>query len=143
MVKNKPIRLVIDTNLWVSFIISKNLNQLEPLLFSNRLRILFSVELLKELEMTMLKPKLKKYFSETALEEMLDVFDPFIDFIDVKSSVKICRDPKDDFLLALAKDGKADYLLTGDDDLLDIGKIDKTIILKFRNFIEKAIFNKF
>jgi putative PIN family toxin of toxin-antitoxin system len=142
MLKNKPIRLVIDTNLWVSFIISKNLNQLELLLFSNRLRILFSVELLKELEMTMLKPKLKKYFSENALEEMLDVFDPFIDFIDVKSKIKICRDPKDDFLLASANDGKADYLLTGDDDLLEIGKIDKTIILKFRDFIEKAIIDK-
>ena len=84
-----------------------------------------------------MKPKLKKYFSENALEEMLDVFEPFIDFIKVKSKVRICRDPNDDFLLALAKDGKADYLLTGDNDLLEIKRIDQTIILKLKDFIDK------
>lgn len=68
---------------------------------------------------------------------MLDAFDPFIEFIEVKSTVFICRDPKDDFLLELAKDGKADYLLTGDKDLLIIGKMDKTVIIKINDFTEK------
>lgn len=31
----------------------------------------------------------------------------------------LCRDPKDNFLLSIAKDGNANYLLTGDNDLLD------------------------
>jgi len=137
MRKNNPIRVIIDTNLWISFIISKKLNRLEPLLFSNNIRILFSSELIDELEATIKKPKLKKYFSENDLDEMLDVFEPFIDFIKVKSKVKVCRDPKDDFLLALAKDGKADYLLTGDNDLLGIGRIEKTIILKLKDFMDK------
>ena len=122
MAKNKSLRLVIDTNLWISFIISKKLNLLEPILFAENTRILFSSELVEELQATITKPKLKKYFSENALEEMLTVFDPYIDFITVKSTVSICRDPNDNFLLALAKDGKANYLLTGDNDLLDIGK---------------------
>ncbi len=51
---------------------------------------------------------------------MLLAFEPFIDLIDVQSIVTTCRDTKDNFLLALAKDSKADYLLTGDNDLLDI-----------------------
>ena len=42
----------------------------------------------------------------------ISTFDPFIDLIEVESVVTICRDAKDNFLLALAKDGKADYLLT-------------------------------
>ena len=74
MRKNNPIRVIIDTNLWISFIISKKLNRLEPLLFSNNIRILFSSELIDELEATIKKPKLKKYFSENDLDEMLDVF---------------------------------------------------------------------
>lgn len=137
MAKNKSLRLVIDTNLWISFIISKKLNLLEPILFDENTRILFSSELVEELQATITKPKLKKYFSENALEEMLTVFDPYIDFITAKSTVSICRDPNDNFLLALAKDGKANYLLTGDSDLLDIGKYKKTIIIKISQFLEQ------
>jgi putative PIN family toxin of toxin-antitoxin system len=137
MAKNKSLRLVIDTNLWISFIISKKLNQLEPILLAENTRILFSSELVEELQATITKPKLKKYFSENALEEMLTVFDPYIDFITVKSTVSICRDPNDNFLLALAKDGKANYLLTGDNDLLDIGKYEKTTIIKITDFLEQ------
>jgi putative PIN family toxin of toxin-antitoxin system len=137
MAKNKSLRLVIDTNLWISFIISKKLNLLEPILLSKNTKILFSSELVEELQATITKPKLKKYFSENALEEMLTVFDPYIDFITVKSTVSICRDPNDNFLLALSKDGKANYLLTGDNDLLDIGKYKKTIIIKISEFLEQ------
>ncbi len=39
---------------------------------------------------------------------MLSIFEPFIDLVEVESIVTVCRDTKDDFLLALAKDGKAD-----------------------------------
>jgi uncharacterized protein len=137
MATNKSLRLVIDTNLWINFIISKKLNLLEPIVFAENTRILFCSELVEELQATITKPKLKKYFSENALEEMLTVFDPYIDFITVKSTVSICRDPNDNFLLALAKDGKANYLLTGDNDLLDIGKYEKTIIIKISEFLEQ------
>jgi putative PIN family toxin of toxin-antitoxin system len=68
---------------------------------------------------------------------MLAVFEPFIDFIKIKSKVAICRDPKADFLLALAKDGNADYLITGDKDLLVINKYKQTVILTFKEFEEK------
>lgn len=137
MTKNESLRLVIDTNLWISFIISKKFNQLEPILLTKNTRILFSRELVQELEATITKPKLQKYFSPNALDEMLDVFDSYIDFITVKSKVQVCRDPKDDFLLSLAKDGKANYLVTGDNDLLEIGKFGETEIIKITDFIKK------
>lgn len=137
MAKNKSLRLIIDTNLWISFIISNKLNLLEPLLFLENTRILFSGELIEELQATFTKPKLKKYFSENALQEMLAVFEPYIDFIVVESKVSICRDPNDNFLLALAKDGKANYLLTGDNDLLEIQQYEKTIIIKISEFLEQ------
>lgn len=136
MPKSDVLKLVIDTNLWISFIISKKLNQLEPILLNKNCKILFSSELISELQATITKPKLQKYFTENALEEMLNVFDEYIDFINVKSKVQLCRDPNDNFLLALAKDGKADFLITGDKDLLEIGTFQETSILKFSDFIE-------
>ncbi|HLO82764.1 MAG TPA: putative toxin-antitoxin system toxin component, PIN family [Chitinophagaceae bacterium] len=136
MPKNKRLNLVIDTNLWISFIISNKLNLLDPLLFTGNVRLIFSEELISEIQKTMAKPKLRKYFGPKALEEMLSAFEPFIDLITVESVVTVCRDAKDNFLLALAKDGKANYLLTGDLDLLDLQKFGKTKIITITNFIE-------
>ena len=138
MPKNKPLKLIIDTNLWVSFIISNKQNLLDSLLFSEEARLLFSKELITEIEQTITKPKLKKYFGTNALEEMLSTFEPFIDFIKVKSIVTVCRDTKDNFLLALAKDGQADYLLTGDKDLLELKKFGKTKIKTIVTFIDET-----
>lgn len=102
MSKNKPLKLIIDTNLWVSFVISRKLNLLDPLLFAGNARLLFSTELITEIQETITKPRLKKYFGTNALEEMLSAFESFIDLIEVESIVTICRDSKDNFLLALA-----------------------------------------
>lgn len=82
------------------------------------------------------KPKLRKYFTGDALTDMLESFDAFIDVVAVKSNGEICRDPKDNFLLVLAKDGKATYLLTGDKDLLEIQKFGSTKILTLTHFLD-------
>ena len=51
---------------------------------------------------------------------------------------QICRDPKDGFLFfALSKESKADYLITGDKDLLEIGIYSRTEILTLNKFKEK------
>lgn len=137
MPKNKRNKLIIDTNLWISFIISNKHNLLDPLLLSDQARLLFSYELIAEIQQTITKPKLKKYFTTNALEEMLLTFEPFIELVEVKSIVSICRDTKDNFLLALAQDGKADYLLTGDKDLLALKKFGKTKIETITTFMTR------
>ncbi len=137
MPKNKPLKLIIDTNLWISFIISKKLNLLDPFLISEKAKLLFSKELIAEIQQTVKKPKLRKYFKENAFEEMLSIFEPFIDLIEVECIITICRDVKDNFLLELAKDGKADYLLTGDKDLLELKKFGKTKIETVATFIDQ------
>ena len=138
MLKSKPLKLIIDTNLWVSFIISNKQSLLDQFLFTGDTRLLFSTELITEIRQTIIKPRLKKYFETNALEEMFSTFEPFIDLIEVVSIVTICRDPKDNFLLALAKDGKADYILTGDKDLLELKKFGRTKIKTITTFIDEA-----
>jgi predicted nucleic acid-binding protein len=58
--------------------------------------------------------------------------------VKIKNIEQICRDPKDDFLLALCKESRADYLVTGDKALLEIGKYAKTEILTLTRFKEKV-----
>jgi hypothetical protein len=135
MGRNKTLKVIIDTNLWVSFIILKKYNLLDNFLFSGKVRLLFSKELISEIQQTIVKPKLKAYFVDNALGKMLSAFEPFTDLIEVETRVKICRDSNDDFLLSLSKDGKADYLITGDNDLLDLKTFGKTKIVTIKDFI--------
>lgn len=52
----------------------------------------------------------------------------------VSSSPRICRDPNDDMIIACAVDAEADYIVTGDEDLLMLKKFKNIIILNPRNF---------
>ncbi len=135
MPKNKTFRLVVDTNLWISFLISNRQRQLDSLLISGKAQLLFSAELLDEINTTAGKSKLRKYFAANAVEEMLFNLEAYIDLVAVKSKINLCRDSKDNFLLALAKDGKADFLLTGDNDLLELHNFGKTKIVTLTNFL--------
>jgi hypothetical protein len=65
------------------------------------------------------------------------LFHKYGKLIKVVSSVADCRDQKDNFLLNLAIDSYADYLVTGDSDLLTINHIKKTKIVTWNDFIKK------
>jgi len=66
------------------------------------------------------RPKFRKYFSLPDLHELLTQIKERTEFIIVNTVTNICRDPKDNYLLSLAKHGKATHLTTGDKDILDI-----------------------
>jgi len=51
--------------------------------------------------------------------------------------VAVCRDPSDDYLLALALAGSADALVTRDEDLLTVKKHGKTEILHVAEFLKR------
>jgi uncharacterized protein len=65
---------------------------------------------------------------------LIIVFEIYGISVSIISDVQICRDDKDNFLLNLAVDGKADFLITGDKDLLVLEKINKTKIITIKNF---------
>jgi len=71
------------------------------------------------------------------LERLLLQIKNEAEFIEVTSDIRLCRDPKDDFLLSLAKDGKATHLITGDKDLLDIETFGATKIVTIADYLSK------
>jgi putative PIN family toxin of toxin-antitoxin system len=101
-------------------------------------KLLFSEELLGEVLEVIARPKLRRFFSADDVSELLGYFNLYGLFVNVVSEVDLCRDKKDNFLLALAKDGNADCLITGDKDLLAIGRFGKTSIRTLAEF-EKTI----
>ncbi len=132
----KKRRVIIDTNLWVSFLLSRNLTTLDGVLGSSKLTLLFSQELLDEFLEVIQRPKFSTLVSKTAISDLLNTLRSKAEFIEVKSEVSHCRDEKDNFLLSLAKDGSATHLITGDKDLLVIAKFEKTHIITLTEFLK-------
>ena len=108
MPRQKPSKIIIDTNIWISFLIGKELQD-----------------------------KLKKYFNQDKVSDLISLIDILADRVKIKKIDKICRDPKDDFILSLSKESRANYLITGDKDLLDIKVYGRTKIVTVKQFKEK------
>lgn len=132
------LRVILDTNLLISFLISKRFASLDLMVSANKVRLLFSIESMSEFIEVSQRPKLRKFFLDSDLALLLNLFEVYGELVDVISGVQVCRDEKDNFLLALAKDGKANYLITGDEDLLVIGKFGLTHIVTFREFMSRV-----
>jgi putative PIN family toxin of toxin-antitoxin system len=133
----KADRIVIDTNLWISMLISKDFSYIDKSLNSRRAILIFSQDLLDEFLEVVNRPKFLKYFSKNDINLTLKFIDKNAEFINVNSNVEICRDSKDNFLLSLAKDGDADFILTGDKDLLDLKEFNSTKTITIKEFSEK------
>lgn len=130
-------RIVIDTNLWISFLLTRDYSKIDSLFVDNNITLLFSLELIEEFIEVAERPKFRKYFSVTDLEDLLGKLRTKAEFISVLTVVDLCRDPKDNFLLALTHDGKATHLLTGDKDLLVLEKVGQTKIITISDYLSK------
>ena len=129
-------RVIIDTNLWISFLITNNLNILSEIFLFERFQIIFSDELFNELLDVARRPKFKKYFDEKSVKLLIENISEKLEFIEVASAITICRDLKDNFILALSIDGNADYIVTGDKDLLSLNGFKGKKIITINEFIK-------
>lgn len=129
------IDVVLDTNVLVSYLIGKSLGRLGPHLVSGQLKLMVCDELVAELIDVSSRPKLKKYLHSKAISDFVELLPYIATKIKIQSKNHICRDPKDNFLLDLASQSKANYLVTGDNDLLDLEQIDNCRIITPAEFI--------
>ena len=134
MQKDNNIRVVIDTNIWIGFLIGKTLSGLSEALMNAKIRILFSEELFDELVEVLQRPKFKKYFSQNDIMELISLIHLKTEHIEIRERFEDCRDPKDNFLLDLCVSGDADYLITGDDDLSALNPFRGVEIINYRDF---------
>lgn len=130
-------RVIIDTNLWISFLLTKDFTKLDKFFSDETIVMLFSQELLEEFIEVAKRPKFKKYFEDSDLEVLLQQIRLHAEFIKVNSNIKLSRDLKDDFLLSLAHDGKAKCIITGDKDLLILKRVGRTRILTISEFLSQ------
>jgi putative PIN family toxin of toxin-antitoxin system len=127
-------KIVIDSNIWVSFLIGKTLRHLVQYIRSGQVTIITCDEQLQELAKAFQKPKLQKYFQANQTSTFFSFLKAVSLIVPIMEIVPLCRDPKDDYLLALSIASKAHYLVTGDADLLEMQLISNTAIIKYADF---------
>lgn len=128
--KNK--KIIIDTNLWVSFFL-KDPIEIYNIVTENNLKVFACEQLRNELQEVMKRKKFKKYFSEADIENALIVFDALTHSVELKEIFTGFPDPKDDFLYALAKQTKVKILITGNRKLQSF-EVDFVKTISFTSF---------
>ena len=114
-------RVVIDTNVLISGLFSTTSTPaLAVEKAITKAQLVATSETLRELIETLLLPKFDRYVSRESRERLLERVASLVDIVEVLQQVRASRDSKDDKFLEAAVNGRANVLVTGDRDLLDL-----------------------
>lgn len=119
-------RAVLDTVVFVRALINPK-GRWRRLLFdfSDRYVIVLSPDIISEIASVVYRPALHKRFPQLAdppqLDRVLQLFEQ-AEVVEPAEAVSVCRDPNDDKFFACALAGRADYIVTEDKDILDVGE---------------------
>ncbi len=130
-------KIILDTNIIISalcFPFSKPRKVFD--LSRRKGEILVSIQTLNELETVLMRPKFDKYIDRDLRLAFLNEYSKNVTLIESTKEVTGCRDEKDNKYLSLAVSSEADYIISGDKDLLVLDPYQSTRIISPDQFIE-------
>ena len=114
-------RVVIDTNVLISGLLSASSTPAQAVDKAvTKAQLVATIETLRELISQLHSPKFDRYVRREHRDALLERVASLVEIIDVLQSIRASRDPKDDKFLEAAVNGRADVIVTGDKDLLDL-----------------------
>jgi putative PIN family toxin of toxin-antitoxin system len=131
-------RFVFDTNVLVSALLFEH-SKPAQVLFSvlDQGEILLSTDLVNEIHEVIYRKKFDRYISNERRDAFLTALVQTGVLIDITETIHVCRDPKDNMVLELAINGRADVIVSGDDDLLVLHPFRGISILAPENALPK------
>ena len=135
----KPV-VVIDANIILSAAISQTglPNQLLDMLFSGRTyELVVSPAIIAEWYQCVSRKSIQKAAktSELQLQSFIASIIAFSTAVEDSTTAQgLCRDPKDDIYISAALDANANFIVTGDNDLLDLAAVESVAIITPRQF---------
>lgn len=135
-------KVVLDTNNFVSSQISKKgaSTKTYHLWREKKVEILTSPFQLKELEKVLEYPRIKKKYrlSSAKVKKMVKIIRRQTTVVYPLVKIGIIEDdPADNQILEIALEGKADYIISGDQHLLKLKKFKNIPIITAKKFLEK------
>ncbi len=133
--KIKPC-FVFDTNCLVSIaLLPISVNKTAFQKAEQICKIVFSTETIIEFTSVLSRSKFDKYLAIEDRLEFIKRIENRYEKIEIVSSFTDCRDPKDNMFLNLAVDASADYLISGDKDLLILNPFHNIPIITAGDFL--------
>ena len=135
-------KIILDCNIWISFLIGHQTNPIQQILTDMRFDVYACDELLEEIHEVSSRPKILTRIGNDELDDFFRIIYAFCQMakIERQAQSKI-RDPKDLYLLSLAESIEADYIVSGDADLLDLQQHGQTKMIKLVDFKAKFLEN--
>lgn len=136
MFPDKP-RIILDTSVLISSILlhASVPSQAARLAFRAGI-VLTSEETLAELASVLARPTISATMTADQARDYLAAFAAATELVSVTAVVVACRDPNDDKFLALAQSGQAEFIVTGDADLLTLNPFQGVAIMTPRQFLD-------
>jgi len=132
-------RIVIDTNVYVSrFLRPSSFPGLAVVKALREGKTLVSTATWMELREVLQRPKFARYVKPGLLEPYLTDVWRTAEQVTISTPIRACRDPKDDKFLEVAVHGRADAVVTGDQDLLVLNPFRGIAILTPREYVERS-----
>jgi uncharacterized protein len=123
-------RVILDTNVLLSrLLLPDSITARAVRRLLDRAQPIVSEETLRELAETLSRSKFDPYVSRSDRQRFFELFARVAEWVPVTTTIRRCRDPKDDKFLELAVDGNVDWIVTGDKDLLELSPFQSTSIL--------------
>ncbi len=129
-------KAVVDTNVLIGILLgSHNCLAVREAFLDGLFDILISPELAAEFIITCQKPKLSKLIHPGDVADTMELLKSDADWVAPKVKIFAIRDPKDNPVLECVVAGKADFIISGDKDLLDLKSFRKIKIINPRQFL--------
>lgn len=129
-------KVIIDTNLWISFLIGHQTSFVRRMLTDERFDVYVCDRLIEEIRDVANRDKIRTRINDMDVVDLLTIIHAFCQHstIETNAPLKAVRDPKDLYLLSLAETIGADFIVSGDADLTDLGHYHQTAIVKLADF---------
>jgi uncharacterized protein len=137
MAKHKLLRIVIDTNWYISASINRtSRRKLFSVLSNPKIAVFYSDELLDEYKRVITRKKFASVINTSQANRFIRLTTKILIKAEViNKTFSKSRDIKDNYLLSLSESCNAHFLITGDDDLLVLQKHVLTKIITFAEFL--------
>lgn len=138
MPRKRKIKLVVDANWFISACISRKSRRTlyYKILKNTHIQVYYSPELLAEFDGVITRRKFSKLISPSQVARFKAFTLLYLQEVSLGLIPQLSRDSNDDYLLAIADSCQADFLITGDDDLLTLGTYQKTTIVTMGQFLQ-------
>jgi putative PIN family toxin of toxin-antitoxin system len=130
-------RIVLDTNVVLSGLLFPGSVPSRALLQAQARTVLASEATRRELTEIMDRSRFDRYIERWLRKRLADEYARSCETVEILFPIHACRDPKDDKFLEVAVHGRADLIVTGDRDLLDLHPFHGIAILAPAEFLER------